>query len=105
MVGTYNTNLSEEGGELDVVTLDSEILKLGFAYSDIGFIKIDIEGHEMKALNGGKELIKTAFPAIYLETHGDQVKKECLDFLFNFGYVIEKNYNDIDFLLVKNGKN
>jgi FkbM family methyltransferase len=102
MTGEYGSNLSEGEGETEIITLDSEILKLGFSYGEIGFIKIDIEGHELKALNGSMELITTANPIIYLETHGDEVKHECLNLLFGLGYTIKQNYNDIDFLLIKN---
>jgi len=36
----------------------------------VDFIKIDIEGHEINALNGSVELIRKYSPDIYIEVHG-----------------------------------
>ncbi len=38
---------------------------------NIKFIKIDVEGHELQAVNGARQLIKHSKPALYIEVSGD----------------------------------
>jgi len=48
------------------VTLDS------FALDNVGFVKIDVEGHELEVLRGAAELIEAQRPNILIEVeHGD----------------------------------
>jgi len=53
-----------EAGRIERIalrTLDS------FAFSDVGFIKIDVEGHEEAVLRGGLELIRRDLPTLLIE--------------------------------------
>jgi len=52
-------------------------------------IKIDIEGDELKALNGSIKILKKYHPRIILETHSKELERDCLDFLFKFNYRIK----------------
>ena len=52
-------------------------------------IKIDIEGDELKALNGSIKILKKYHPRIILETHSKEWERDCLDFLFKFNYRIK----------------
>lgn len=54
--------------EVDVSTLDAE-----FATSDvpISFVKMDVEGHELKCLQGGKYFIERFHPVWLMEISGD----------------------------------
>lgn len=59
---------------------------------DIGFIKIDVEGHECSVLKGGIELIKkSSYPPIAFESWDDEYLKniqiELKQFLFSLGYI------------------
>jgi FkbM family methyltransferase len=58
------TPASLTGVALDVATrsLDS------FALMDVGFIKIDVEGHEMAVLRGGRETIERCGPVVFVES-------------------------------------
>ena len=56
-------------------------------------IKIDIEGDELKALNGSVKILKKYHPRIILETHSKKLEKDCLDFLFKFRYIIKHKIN------------
>lgn len=53
------------------------------------FIKIDVEGSEMLVLKGTKNILANFHPAIFLATHGNDIHKECLNFLQLLGYKIE----------------
>jgi hypothetical protein len=50
---------------------------------------MDIEGAEFDALIGAKEILKTKKPVIFLATHGEEVKKNCLELLKEMGYTIQ----------------
>jgi FkbM family methyltransferase len=80
-------HLSEEGNILvETISLD-EFAKEGNPLPDL--IKIDIEGAEFDALKGAKEILKTKKPIIFLATHGDDIKKNCLKLLKEMNYTIE----------------
>jgi FkbM family methyltransferase len=49
-------------------------------------IKMDIEGAEMKALEGGSELLRLCRPVIFLAVHSDKLSSECSQFLLKRGY-------------------
>jgi FkbM family methyltransferase len=68
---------------IEVTTLDEEDL------SDVGFIKIDIEGHELSALRGAENTIRRDRPTILLEVLDTQDwESSALAFLSNLGYEI-----------------
>lgn len=70
-----------------VLSLDN-FIKESLVVPDI--IKIDVEGSELSVLRGSKNLLSESKPIILLSTHGDKVKKECLDFLKQLNYKILK---------------
>lgn len=49
-------------------------------------IKMDIEGAEAEALLGARKLLQTSKPVIFLATHGDSIREQCLTFLKSLGY-------------------
>lgn len=51
----------------------------------IGFIKIDVEGHEEAVLFGASETLRKHRPAIYIESNGGAVRR-VTKFLCQFGY-------------------
>ena len=55
-----------------MVDLDSFV---GLSDGCVSFIKIDVEGHEIKAFKGMQRLIDTCRPAIVFEDHTGQTKK------------------------------
>lgn len=64
-------------------TLDQEIKE------PVGFIKIDVEGHELSVLEGGRELLRRDRPALIVEIADDSRLlhyRQVLAFLSEFGY-------------------
>ena len=51
-------------------------------HSNIGFIKIDVEGHEISALKGMKSLLERDHPVVVAEGHTDEV----VAFMESLGY-------------------
>lgn len=57
----------------------------------LDFLKIDVEGAEIKVLNGAKETLKKFKPPIIFESWDENSLKKVKDFLFILGYEIKKN--------------
>ena len=79
--------------KVQMKTLDS------FGLTNIGFIKLDVEGFETEVLKGGIETLKrNGFPPILFESWGDwrapeginvkQLRDELFDFIRSLGYTI-----------------
>lgn len=52
-------------------------------------IKIDVEGAEVMVLKGAEQLLKSHRPLLFLSTHGDTIKQDCMAFLSELGYQFE----------------
>lgn len=66
-----------KGAQVQVSTLDKEFYEKGIA---VNYIKIDVEGYDVKTLQGGAELIKKNKPKIAVTTyhskeHAEEIKK------------------------------
>ena len=60
----HQTNkFNSVGQDVKVATLDS------YNYSEVSFIKIDVEGHELEVLEGALTTIKVNKPVVLLEYH------------------------------------
>ena len=67
--------LSEPGGSISVEKIPGDVLcnKLAFK-PDV--IKIDVEGHELKAINGLIQTIKATKPLLFVELHPEMIRRE-----------------------------
>jgi hypothetical protein len=70
--------------DVEVATLDE------YAFSNVGFVKIDVEGLELNVLHGAAKLLEKERPNIFIEVEdahhpGDHVD-EVFDFISSFGY-------------------
>jgi FkbM family methyltransferase len=69
--------------KVHTATLDS------FADRDIGFLKIDVEGHELNVLSGAQQLIAKQRPTILIEAE-DRHRENAVQDVFR--YFLERNY-------------
>ena len=99
----YTTNLRvgriKGRGDLkiEVKTIDS------LGYSDVNFIKIDVEGHEYKCVVGAEQTIRKYNPVIIIEQNRNDFTAS--DLLTQWGYVVRDVFhidNKIhDYIMVK----
>jgi FkbM family methyltransferase len=70
--------------EVSTRSLDS------FGLVDVGFLKIDVEGHEMAVLRGGRETIERSRPVVFVESearHAEGAPANVIDWMFRtLGY-------------------
>ncbi len=84
--GYLLARLSQQGQfEVNTVALDDVVFESGIPPPD--FIKIDIEGAEILALQGARRTIGEFKPVICLSTHGDELKAQCVTLLESIGYI------------------
>lgn len=67
-------------------TIDS-VLQEGLALAP-DVIKLDVEGAERMVLDGGEQFFTEHNSKLLIETHGVEVMKACLEFLFSKGFFI-----------------
>tara|TARA_Y100000590_G_scaffold26158_1_gene29494 strand:- start:1867 stop:2631 length:765 start_codon:yes stop_codon:yes gene_type:complete len=80
-----NVKLDEKFGKLKIETKKIDDLKL----KNIGFIKIDAEGVELKVLKGAKKLIKQYKPTLLIEIEERYISgsiEKSLNKILNLGY-------------------
>lgn len=100
-----SNNFSKKGWDtisIEVQTLDS------FNFTDIDFLKIDVEGHERHVIIGAEKTIKTCKPLIVIEISFENkvfdksISKnhsEALDILQSWGYKIKGKFKH-DYVLI-----
>ena len=76
-------------------TLDS------FGIENVGFIKMDIEGYELKAIKGAEQTIKSTWPVIVIEQNQGNIHAQ--ELLESWGYKClgSDSIHNNDFLMVK----
>ena len=70
---------------VETISID-DFIKQGYPKPDV--IKMDIEGAEYVALTGAHHLLKSNKPIIFLATHSPELRTNCLNLLFEYGYRI-----------------
>jgi FkbM family methyltransferase len=56
---------------------------------DVGFLKVDVEGHELAVLKGGEQMLRSSKPIILIEAedrHRPDAVQSVTDFLLGLGY-------------------
>jgi len=86
--GSGTGHLSTEGS-LKVETIVLDELVNGGSYPDPDFLKMDIAGGEIDALNGARKTIERSRPVMVIATHGDTEHAFVLDYLQQYDYVYD----------------
>lgn len=68
-----------------VATLDS------FNFTNVGFIKMDVEGFELQALQGGRETILRDKPIMYIEDDRLEKSAALREYIRSLGYSIQEH--------------
>jgi FkbM family methyltransferase len=79
--------------EIRMIALDDEIPKSGLPGPN--FIKIDIEGWELAALQGARETLSLYQPALFLEMHGSTMLEKTRKVQEIVAFLWENNYRNI----------
>lgn len=101
----YNMALGSENGTTNVVALDPTLpgspmgVPVGkgsqptriqtmdsLGISPVHFIKIDVEGHELEVLKGGRETLARESPIVYVEIHRASLIAEVREFMAALSY-------------------
>jgi len=82
-------------GDLSLEKLDN----IKIVEDTIDFIKIDVEGHELEVLQGGKVTIKTYKPIIFVESFSKK-KMKVHEYLTNLGYKLVKEFPQCNYLYI-----
>jgi FkbM family methyltransferase len=81
----YTGKIAPDGSiVVQAVSLDSYVSEHGLPAPDL--IKMDVEGAELAALTGAKSLLARHHPKIFLAVHGEDLRRQCRDFLASLGY-------------------
>lgn len=106
---TGSLNAAAQHGErVRVVSLDSWTSENHV--SPVRVIKMDIEGFEVRALQGMRRILTTDRPKIFLATHSRELRQQCEIFLKGFGYRMRSisakpEIDADDFLATYDGEN
>lgn len=73
--------------EVECVTLDGLMSEGRLPVADV--IKIDVEGAELKVLQGAANMLSLAHPTMFLATHGQEQTTACGDLLRSLDYQLE----------------
>lgn len=57
------------------------LVDLAEEYGDPDFVKIDVEGHECRVVEGGLFTLERALPALYIEVHNSRLGQDILSLL------------------------
>ena len=79
----YRASIVDQGWDTSVYCLPVDALSIP---AKVRLVKVDVEGHELKALSGMKELLQRDCPTLVVEGDSDAVSR----YLHGLGYAFEK---------------
>lgn len=88
-------SVAESGGDITVPMFPLDIFLNGVRAD---FVRMDVEGYEMKILRGMEGILRNHRPRMFIEVHRDKLReygssqREVMEYLAQFGYQIEKSF-------------
>ena len=86
---------AERGQEIEVVPVELRTLD-SYRLSDVGFLKVDVEGHEEPLLRGARETIIASRPVVFMEIE-ERHAAGSVDRITEWMQA-EANYTDVSFM-------
>ena len=84
-VRVINTNVSDRTAACPREDTVDDMIAQGHVFVP-DFVKIDVEGDEMKVLRGATHLLRSRMPHVLVEIHSTELALECLQYLERIGY-------------------
>ena len=111
-LGDESTTVRAKGGTIvEHGDKDVEQKRLDdYNFDEVDYLKIDVEGHELKVLKGAIATIEKCNPVIVIEENGSQElynkgeKEDALNYLQTLNYRVEYRFNKpnpLDIILVR----
>jgi len=88
-------SIAETNGDIKVEMKTLDSLLEG---SRVDFVRMDVEGYEMRVLEGMKLTLQDSKPRMFIEVHRDKLKdygstqRQVMEYLADLGYSIEKSF-------------
>jgi len=89
--GNYGGLALGQRSELGVIEVECRTLD-SMSFNKIGFIKIDVEGHETAVLRGARQTILRDRPIMYIEDDRPDKSLHLQEMIKGMGYTIERHY-------------
>lgn len=89
--GNYGGLALGQRSELGVIEVECRTLD-SMNFDKIGFIKIDVEGHETAVLRGARQTILRDRPIMYIEDDRPDKSLHLQEMIKGMGYTIERHY-------------
>lgn len=89
--GNYGALALGQRSELGTITVECRTLD-SLSIGPVGFIKIDVEGHEMNVLRGARETILRDRPIMYIEDDRPEKSLALQELIKGMDYTIERHY-------------
>lgn len=89
--GNYGALALGQRSELGTITVGCRTLD-SLEISPVGFIKIDVEGHEMQVLRGARATILRNRPIMYIEDDRPEKSLALQELIKGMDYTIERHY-------------
>jgi len=84
---------NDDESSIQIITIDA------LEINDLSFMKVDVEGFELKVLKGAVDTLARCKPVIYVEVHPDILQpswQEFYSFVNDISYRIEKTFHGYD---------